>query len=139
MHQCGDLYPCDGNCSCGCPHSIETFKAWVTAYFKGRNDAAEDIARMRDVDEACMQEIESDPDLNESYILIRRTEAVKVAKGQDNHPPAQEDVDYLHKAIQHLKEREQFLDISSDQFQSGFHNAIIELQLFTQMTKLGDY
>lgn len=62
---------------CDCDDSDQ----WRSGYVQGRRDAAEDISNMRDVDEGCMKEIEEDPLLDETYILVRRVDAQEVANG----------------------------------------------------------
>lgn len=80
MCGCGVLYAC-GGCDCGCGHTQDSYIAWKLGYSAGRLDAAESIGQMRDVDEVVMEEIESDPDLNETHILVRRIDAQLVARG----------------------------------------------------------
>jgi hypothetical protein len=70
-----------GKCQCGCGHDAGSLIAWNLGYARGRSEASEDISKMRDVDELCMEEIESDPSLNETYILVRRVDAQAVALG----------------------------------------------------------
>lgn len=84
MCTCGLDYPCMGKCSCGCGHDAGSLIAWNLGYAKGRKDASEDISNMKDVDELCMEEIENDPLLNETYILIRRVDAQAIALGSSN-------------------------------------------------------
>ncbi len=79
MCACGLAFACAGNCSCGCGHNGDSFVSWNLGYHQGRKDASAAISRMRDVDEVCMSEIESDPNLDETYILVRRVDAEKVA------------------------------------------------------------
>jgi hypothetical protein len=83
MCGCGVEYAC-GSCECGCGHNQDSYISWQLGYRAGRLHAAQSIAQMRDVDEAIMEEIESDPSLNEAYILVRRIDAELVARG-DGH------------------------------------------------------
>lgn len=85
MCVCGVERPCMGKCDCGCSHDAGSSIAWRLGYDRGRIEASEDVARMRDVDEVCMEEIENDPQLNESHILIRRVDAQEVARGSGKH------------------------------------------------------
>lgn len=80
MCGCGIEQPCSG-CDCGCEHSIESFAAWQLGYRAGRLHAAESVSQMPDVDIAVMEEIEKDPQLDETYILVRRIDAQLVARG----------------------------------------------------------
>lgn len=80
MCGCGIEEPCMG-CDCGCDHSLESFAAWQSGYRVGRLRAAQAVSEMRDVDEIVMQEIEDDPDLNETHILVRRVDAELIARG----------------------------------------------------------
>lgn len=83
MCGCGVFKACQGECWCGCTHTKESYIYWQAGYHAGRLEASKDISKMRDVDEAIMQEIESSPDLDERYILIRRLDAENVAKGSE--------------------------------------------------------
>lgn len=85
MCVCGIERPCMGKCECGCSHDAGDLISWNLGYERGRVEASEDVARMRDVDEVCMEEIENDPQLNESHILIRRVDAQEVARGSGKH------------------------------------------------------
>ena len=83
MCGCGIEEPCPG-CDCGCDHSLESYAAWQLGYRAGRLHAAQAVSKMRDVDEIVMQEIEDDPDLNETHILVRRVDAQLIARGDGN-------------------------------------------------------
>lgn len=80
MCGCGIDEPCSG-CDCGCDHSLESYAAWQLGYRAGRLKAAEAVSQMPDVDATIMDEIENDPDLNETYILVRRVDAALLARG----------------------------------------------------------
>jgi hypothetical protein len=80
MCGCGIDHPCSG-CECGCGHNQDSFIAWQLGYRNGRLRAAQAISEMPDVDALIMEEIENDPDLNETYILIRRVDAALIARG----------------------------------------------------------
>lgn len=80
MCGCGIDNPCTG-CDCGCDHTLESFAAWQLGYRAGRLTAAQAVSEMFDVDPGVMEEIEKDPDLNETHILVRRVDAELVARG----------------------------------------------------------
>ena len=80
MCGCGVDHPCSG-CECGCGHNQDSYIAWQLGYRNGRLRAALAISEMPDVDATIMEEIENDPDLNETYILVRRVDAALIARG----------------------------------------------------------
>jgi len=82
MCNCGVEFSCYGGCECGCGHDSDSYVSWNLGYAQGRRDAGNSVNLMMDVDPGCMEEIESDPQLNESYILVRRIDAALVARGE---------------------------------------------------------
>ena len=83
MCGCGVYRACSGDCWCGCSHTKNDYVSWQAGYHAGRHAAADAVEAMRDVDESIMQEIESDPDLDERHILVRRLDAEKTARGSE--------------------------------------------------------
>jgi len=43
MCQCGQLYACSGNCSCGCGHNGDSYVAWSLGYTHAQKEASKSL------------------------------------------------------------------------------------------------